>query len=115
MPKLFIMIAGPYTTGSDDRQVWKMNHKKMNKAAYEVHKMGHVPVIGVNAALPIIEAVGHEKFEELMMPISLAMAERCDAVLRIGGPSKGADMEVEQFRKKGQPIYYELSAITKVE
>jgi len=50
--------------------------------------------------LPIIETVGFNKFEELMMPISLAMADRCDAVLRIGGSSTGADLEVEIFKTK---------------
>lgn len=108
---MYIMIAGPYTSGSSDKEKWKENHKEMNKVAYQVHLKGHIPVIGVNVALPIIEAVGHDKFEELMMPISLAMAERCDAVLRIGGPSTGADQEVEVFRKKGLPVYNRLEDI----
>lgn len=108
---MYIMIAGPYSTGSTDRNKWKQNHKKMNKCAYEVYLMGHIPVIGVNSALPIIETVGFDKFEELMMPISLAMADRCDAVLRIGGASKGADQEVEIFKEKGLPIYYDINEI----
>ena len=108
---LYIMIAGPYRGGSEDRAQWKLNHEEMNRLAYEVHLKGHVPVIGVNVALPIIESVGFETFDELMMPISLAMAERCDAVLRIGGPSEGADQEVEVFQKKGLPIYYDLNDI----
>jgi hypothetical protein len=32
-----------------------------------------------------------------MLPLSLALAERCDACLRIGGPSAGADAEVATF------------------
>ena len=105
------MIAGPYTSGSKDKERWKQNHKEMNRVAYEVHLKGHIPVIGVNVALPIIETVGFDKFEELMMPISLAMAERCDAVLRIGSTSKGADQEVEIFKAKGQTIYYSIDEI----
>lgn len=108
---MYIMIAGPYTSGSKDKNKWKQNHEKMNKFAYEVYLKGHIPVIGVNSALPIIETVGIDKFEELMMPISLAMAHRCDAVLRIGGFSKGADQEVEIFKKKGLPIYYDINEI----
>lgn len=47
-----------------------------------------------------------------MLPISLALANRCDAVLRIGGTSKGADQEAEIFKAKGLPVYYDLDAIT---
>ena len=108
---MHIMIAGPYTSGSTDKEKWKQNHIELNKVAYEVHLKGHIPVIGVNVALPIIETVGFDKFDELMMPISLAMAERCDAVLRVGGKSTGADQEVDIFRKKGLPIYYNLDEV----
>jgi len=109
--KMYIMIAGPYTAGSTDKEQWKQNHQLLNEYAYQVHLKGHVPVIGVNVALPIIETVGADKFEELMMPISLAMAERCDAVLRIGGPSRGADQEVEVFEKKNLPIYWSIEEV----
>ena len=47
----------------------------------------------------------------IMMPLSLALAERCDACLRVGGPSKGADDEMERFRAAGKPVYRTLSEI----
>ena len=37
----------------------------------------------------------------IMMPLSLALAERCDAFLRIGGPSVGADQEMARFHAAG--------------
>ena len=111
---MFIMIAGPYTAGSSDKTKWEKNHQELNRFAYEVYLKGHIPVIGVNLALPIIETVGTDKFDELMMPMSLAMADRCDAVLRIEGSSKGADQEVEIFKRKGLPIYYHLDDIPEV-
>ncbi|HAS43478.1 MAG TPA: DUF4406 domain-containing protein [Microscillaceae bacterium] len=111
---MWIMIAGPYTHGSKDQEVWKRNHIYMNEFAYEVYKKGHVPIIGVNAALPIIEAVGFDKFEELMMPISLEVAQRCDAILRVGGASNGADKEVAVFQRKGLPVYYSLEEIPNI-
>jgi hypothetical protein len=40
-----------------------------------------------------------------MMPLSLALAARCDAVLRIGGPSRGADDEVALFTARGLPVF----------
>lgn len=108
---MYILVAGPYRGTTKDQEVWKQNHAEMNRWAYEVHLKGHIPVIGVNAALPIIEVVGFDKFDELMMPISLAMAEKCDAVLRIGGISRGADQEVEVFRRKKLPVYHSLEEI----
>ena len=111
MSKMYIMIAGPYTEGSTNRDKWKSNHKKLNEFGYKVHLKGHIPIIGVNVALPIIETVGFDKFDELMMPISLAIAQKCDAVLRVGGYSIGADKEVDIFKNRGLPIYYNLDDI----
>jgi hypothetical protein len=50
-------------------------------------------------------------FDEVMMPISLALADRCDAVLRLGGPSHGADQEVMRFRQAGKPVFHTLAEI----
>jgi hypothetical protein len=86
-------------------------HAEMNQAALAILRLGHVPVIGVNMALPIIAAAEGDVFDEVMMPISLALAERCDAVLRLGGPSQGADQEVARFRQAGKPVFRTLADI----
>lgn len=108
---MWIMVAGPYTSGTRDEAVRAANLRAMNAAALEVWKRGHVPVIGVNNALPVIDVAGHEHFEAIMMPLSLAVAERCDAVLRIGGASNGADQEVELIRKKGGKVFTRLEDV----
>jgi len=83
------MVSGPYTSGAKSAANRRRNLAIMNKAAVAVLRKGHVPIIGVNLALPIIAAAGGAKFyDEIMMPLSLAAAERCDAVLRVGGPSR---------------------------
>jgi len=102
---MWIMIAGPYTSGGADAARREENLRAMNRAAWAVFQRGHTPVIGVNMALPVIEAAGPERFDALMMPISLALAARCDAALRIGGPSAGADAEVEAIRARGGAVY----------
>ncbi len=104
--RLWIMVAGPYRSGAADAAARAANLRALNAAALAVFRRGHLPVIGVNLALPIIEAAGPESFDEIMMPVSLAAAERCDAVLRIGGPSGGADQEVERFRARGLPVFH---------
>lgn len=86
----------------------------MNAAALSVFQKGHTPVIGVNMALPIIEIAGIDQFEEIMMPISLALAERCDAILRIGGASVGADQEVARLKKAGKPVYSSVDDVPDV-
>lgn len=105
------MIAGPYRQGSSDAELWKSNLQKLNEAALEVFKKGHTPLIGVNAVLPIIEIAGFEHFDKMMMPVCLVLADKCDAVLRIGGNSAGADEEVKVFLQKGLPVYYDVATL----
>jgi hypothetical protein len=107
----WIMVAGPYTAGTAHAAARSANLRALNRAALALFRMGHIPVIGVNLALPIIEAAGAEAFNEIMMPLSLALSERCDACLRIGGPSRGADEEMERIRARGKPVYMRLEEV----
>lgn len=109
---MWIMVSGPYRAGGADAAQRAANLQAMNAAAVELFRRGHVPVIGVNMALPMIEAAGGpDHYDALMMPVSLALTARCDACLRIGGPSKGADDEAERFRARGLPVYRSLDAV----
>jgi|SRR5262245_3377803 len=109
--QLWIMVAGPYRSGSSDPIVWAENLRKLNSAASAIFQKGHVPIIGVNLALPVIEAAGQELYERIMMPLSLSLTERCDAVLRIEGVSKGADDEVDRFRARGLRVFLSIDEI----
>lgn len=111
---LWIMIAGPYTSGASDEDARKANLRTLNQAALAVFEKGHIPIIGVNLALPVVEQAGQERFDELMMPISLAVSDRCDACLRISGPSQGADQEVERFKARGLPVYFSIEDVPAV-
>lgn len=108
---MWIMVSGPYTAGGADAAKRAENLRAMNTAAVELFRRGHVPLIGVNMALPMIEAAGERAFDAIMMPVSLALADRCDACLRVGGPSKGADDEMERFRAAGKPVYAALDDV----
>ena len=110
---MWIMIAGPYRSGSRDPAQWAANLRILNEAAVTLYRAGHVPIIGVNMALPMIEAAGgaSSAYDEFMAPVSLALVDRCDACLRIGGPSLGADDEVMRFEAAGRPVYRSLSHI----
>src|SRR5829696_4696845 len=106
---MWIMIAGPYRSGggATDPAIGAANLRKLNEAAVTLHRAGHVPIIGVNMALPMIEAAGGTQaaYDEIMTPLSLGFVDRCDACLRVGGPSAGADDEVRRFEAAGRPVY----------
>lgn len=111
MAALWVMIAGPYSSGGADAARRAINLQALNRAALAVFERGHVPVIGVNLALPIIEAAGPDRYDAIMMPLSLALADRCDGCLRVGGPSAGADAEVARFRAAGKPVWSSVDAL----
>ena len=108
---MWIMIAGPYRSGGGGPDMHARRLRELNGAAHAVFRKGHIPVIGVNMALPVIDAAGERHYEELMMPISLALAERCDGVLRMGGKSDGADQEVELIRSRGGAVFFSLDEV----
>ena len=107
------MVAGPYRAGTKDPVRWAVNLRVLNEAAVALHRAGHVPIIGVNMALPMIDAAGGgpQDYEAIMAPVSLALVDRCDACLRIGGPSLGADDEVRRFEAAGRPVYRSLAEV----
>jgi Domain of unknown function (DUF4406) len=83
----------------------------MNEAAAAVLKLGHIPVIGVNAALAVAECLGPDANQyDVIMEISLALVDKCDAILVIG-ESAGANRERDLVRSKGLPVYRDLSEI----
>ncbi|WP_339203916.1 GDP-mannose pyrophosphatase NudK [Paenibacillus sp. FSL K6-3182] len=112
-----ILIAGPYRSNTgDDPVLIKANMQLMNESALSVYQMGHMPVLGEWYALPLIETSGSQRigdaiFERIFHPSSTRLLSHCDAVLRIGGPSKGADEMVSTAVAKGKKIYYNLAEI----
>lgn len=116
-----ILVAGPYRSGTnDDPSLIAANVKNMTDTALEVYRLGHMPVMGEWFALPLIEAagsqtVGDDIFNEIFHPIAVKLIDHCDAVLRIGGPSSGADYMVETGKAKGKMIFFELGEISLAE
>jgi len=48
-----IAVAGPYSAATAGER--QSNLDAMNRAAADLVRRGHIPVIGVNAALPVVE------------------------------------------------------------
>lgn len=114
---MMILIAGPYRSGtSDDPEKIEANVHAMESFAIPIFKKGHVPMLGEWLALPLLrlagsKQTGDEIYNEIFHPIAEKLLDHCDAVLRVGGPSQGADLMVEVAKKKGLQIYYDLDEI----
>ena len=114
---MMILIAGPYRSGTgDDPQKMATNAQFMESFAMPVFRLGHIPVLGEWFALPLLhlagsKQVGDEAYNEIFHPVAERLLEKCDAVLRIGGASQGADLMVEVAQHNGLQIYTKLQQI----
>lgn len=92
----------------------------MESYALPIFRAGHIPILGEWLALPLVELagsrqIGDEAFNEVFHPIATRLLEKCDAVLRVGGPSAGADEMVRVGRRLGLRIFTTLAEIPKSE
>jgi hypothetical protein len=114
---LMILVAGPYRSGTnDDPNKIEANVRAMTDTALKLYRMGHLPVLGEWFALPLIEAAGSERigdapFNEIFHPVAVQLIGHCDAVLRIGGPSSGADEMMATGKAKGKKIFLSVEEV----
>lgn len=117
---MMILVAGPYRSGTNDDPVLiQRNVDAMSDAALALFRMGHLPVLGEWFALPLIEhagstAIGDDIFNEIFHPVARRLVARCDACLRIGGPSAGADEMVALARANGRQVFVGLESVPAV-
>jgi hypothetical protein len=115
-----ILIAGPYRSGTgDDPAKMQANVEAMEAFAVPLFRAGYIPVVGEWLALPLVRLagstrVGDAAFDEIFHPIAERLVERCDAILRIGGASAGADEMVRLAESFGLPVYYRLEDVPSV-
>ena len=116
-----ILVAGPYRSGTNDDPVLiAKNVEAMTDASLALFRAGHLPVMGEWFALPLIEhagstGIGDAVFNEIFHPISRRLVAQCDACLRIGGPSVGADEMVALARANGKGVYFGLGDVPAVQ
>jgi hypothetical protein len=114
---LLVLVAGPYRSGTgDDPERLEANVDAMNRAALDVFRAGHTPLTGEALALPLIglagsERVGDAVFDEIFHPIARRLLDRCDAVLRVGGASAGADEMVDRARAAGKLVVGDVAEL----
>jgi nudix-type nucleoside diphosphatase (YffH/AdpP family) len=114
---MMILIAGPYRSGTgDDPELMAKNVAAMEKYALPLYEAGHMPVLGEWLALPLLQAAGSTQtgdsiFERMFHAHATRLLEHCDAVLRIGGASAGADAMVRIAQERGLAVFHSLAEI----
>jgi hypothetical protein len=114
---LLVLIAGPYLSGTNgDPQKITRNRERLESFALPIYERGHLPMVGEWMALPIIHAAGGRSaddavFRAYQYPVAHRLLERCDAVLRIPGESRGADLDVDRARHLGIRVFTDVSEL----
>lgn len=118
---MMILIAGPYRSGTnDDPALIRNNVEEMESYALPIFRAGHIPILGEWLALPLVDLAGSKKigddaFNEIFHPIATRLLRKCDAVLRVGGASAGADEMVRIGRSLKLQIYTAVDEIPNAE
>jgi hypothetical protein len=114
---LLVLIAGPYFSGTGgDPDKIAANRAHLESYVLPIYERGHLPMVGEWLALPIIRAAGgltpgDRVFETYQYPVAHRLLERCDAVLRVAGESRGADLDVARARQLGKPVYQDTNEL----
>jgi hypothetical protein len=114
---LLILISGPYLSGTEgDEAKIRKNLEAMEAYALPLFKKGHLGMVGEWAAWPVIKSAGGDthsspEFTEYQYPVAHRLLEKCDAILRIPGESRGADLEMEKARQMGKIIFTDLDQV----
>lgn len=114
---LLVLVAGPYMSDTDgDPARIAENRARLERQALPVFQRGHLPLVSEWMALPIVHAAGGRAhgdavFERYQYPVARRLIERCDAVLRIPGESKGADLDVDRARELGLRVCFDVSEL----
>jgi len=114
---LMILIAGPYRSGTgDDPERMAQNLRALESVALPLYRAGHIPLIGEWLALPLLREAGSTRpgdaiYDEILYPIANRLIQRCDAVLRLPGASKGADEDVRLATERGLRVFQALREV----
>ena len=85
----------------------------MEVVASAIFDAGHVPVIGTWFTEPLVaisglEADTEESVDQVRQPLTERLLARCDAVLRVGGPSTEADVMMGAARARGLRVFFDV-------
>ena len=114
---MMILIAGPYRSGTgDDPALMAKNVAAMEDYILPLYEAGHMPVLGEWLALPLLQAagstqVGDAVFDRIFHAHATRLLTHCNAVLRVGGASAGADAMMRIAQERGLAVFHSLAEI----
>ena len=117
---MLILIAGLYRSGTNDNlKLMQQNLNSLESVALLLFRKGHIPMIGEWVALLLIQLAGSarpgdEAWEEILYPVAHRLLEKCDAVLRLSGASKGADGFQWQVSFRKNILQFKYKEITRI-
>ena len=114
---MLILISGPYLTGTDgDEDKIRANLARMEAMALPLYERGHLAVVAEWLSWPVIQQAGgldhaSPEFTEYQYPAAHRLLAKCDAVFRIPGESRGADLECDLARTLGMTVYDDIDQV----
>lgn len=102
--RMRVYIAAPYTQGSEGENV-----RRAIEAADQVIAAGHAPFV------PHLCHFWHlmsPHAYETWLRIDMEWLRASDAMVRLPGPSAGADMEEAEARRTGIPVYGSVAELS---
>lgn len=98
-----VYIASPYTIGDQATNV-----RKSMDCANHLFDSGYIPFIPL---LSHFQHMVHPRKYNEWIEYDLTWIESCDALIRLKGESKGADIEVEHAKKCNIPVFISIEQI----
>lgn len=105
---MIIGVAGPYSAPTAEQR--QHNLDAMNEAAARLLELGHIPLIGMNASIPVLEKANVSDPYQCTMEISLAVINACEGLLLLA-ESPGANKERDLILSKGLPVFRSLEEL----
>ncbi len=118
---LMVMILGPRRRlGVPDDPFWAEAHISEREVAVRLFDLGHVPVTSLDPTLfsgngfAGRDAAVHLTIGDVIVAMAKRLLARCDAVLRVGGPSSETDQLVQLAMWEGKAVFYCVSDVPAV-
>ena len=105
---MIIGVAGPYSAPTSAER--KANLDALNEVAARLLEQGHIPLIGVNMALPVLLKADVPDRYSATMAMSLALIGACEGLLLLA-ESPGANKERDLVLSKGLPVYLRIEDV----
>lgn len=102
--KALVYVAGPYSTGDP-----VLNTRRAAEAGLRIHE-----ATGAGVLIPHVTLLTHAMFPrdlDYWYRFDLAQVDHCTHMVRLPGPSTGADGEVAYAEKLGIPVFCDVDQL----